>query len=134
MLNHNRHAETRFDIKEVETRIHRAIKTLYAVPDRDARYRQRLKSYWPETFDPLDYPKALMSGRFSPTPKDIDRYLDDLEWLRALDSRDAKIIFGYVGGASFGRMAAWFGRSDETVRRWYRDAMKRLWARANRFA
>ncbi len=84
-----RHALTR---KQVETRVHVAIKTLAKMPDTEA-YLGTPRAAWPpilreysESYNRDAVRRRLANNTdFEPTNSDYDRCLDDLDWCRVLD-------------------------------------------------
>ena len=137
-------ARTRHDDQTLRDRyakcirlVERAILTGAALPDREMGFLKHRKSFWPEfrqlASDAYGYQSAKR-GRFRPTPRDISNFLpvyDWLCWLRAQEGgeRDLKIITAYACGASFGKLAARFGRSDERVRQWHKAALMAISSR-----
>lgn len=105
------------DRQTIETRLHRAIKTLFSVKDPDRRFRAG-RPGWPETFDPNDYATHCIA-RFAPSREDLDRYLDDLDLLKGLPKEDWSVLVSRAFGASYFRMAVNWGRSDEYWRKRY---------------
>jgi len=117
--------------------VERAILTGAALPDREMGFLHHRRSFWPEfrrlASEAYGYQEARR-GRFRPSPRDISNFLpvyDWLCWLRAQPDgeRDLKIITAYAFGASFGKLAARFGRSDERVRQWHRAALAAICGR-----
>jgi hypothetical protein len=118
---------------EVERRILRACKTLRALPDPDRRF-QWVKAAWPEVIrsseDAYGYTDAAMP-RFRPSPRDVSDMLLALSWARCLEWKEFRLIWWRSSEVSFGHMAGRIHRSDETARRWYRDATLKVWLAAN---
>lgn len=121
------------DIVSVERRFLRACKTLRAVPDRERRFQQ-VESCWPEfvreAAEAYGYTEATMP-RFRPTPFDVSDMLDALAWARKLQDNEFKLAWRRSFDLSFGQIGRRMGKSDETVRRYYRDVMVKLWTHAN---
>ncbi|WP_323181239.1 DUF6362 family protein [Kaistia dalseonensis] len=72
--------------------------------------------------------QAARAARFSPEPKDIDHYLDVLAWLSWLGrqndgARNVRIITARAFGTPTWKLAAKFGKHDETIRRWENAAI-----------
>lgn len=114
-------------ITEAEIRILRALMTAMHMRIRSDGWHCVV--YWPDTIqDFMDAYAATHASapRFIPTAQDIDRVLTDMEWFRVLDRRQAELVFHRARGLSFGSMAQIYGRSDETVSRWYRAAIKAI--------
>jgi uncharacterized protein DUF6362 len=118
-------------VSDVERRILRACKTLRALPDREHRF-QVLLNTWPQMEEDeggYGYTEVVMP-RFRPSPADVTDYLTALTWARAVTRNEFRYIWWRSLGYSFGRMGLWVGRSDETARRNYRDALLKIWYRA----
>ena len=120
-------------VSEVERRVLRACKTLRAMPDPDRKF-QWVRAAWPEVIRSMEhaygYTEALMP-RFRPTPADVSDYLVALEWVRPVEWIDFRLIWWRSFDLSFGQMATRIHKTDETARRWYRDAILRAWHAAN---
>jgi hypothetical protein len=121
------------EMPEVERRVIRALKTVRALPDREARF-QRYQNAWPPYIQ--EYIDAYSAEeerfpRFRPTPFDVSDMLTALGWLNVLHKNDKRIVIARSYGVSFNQIASRIGRSDETARRRYRDVMVQLWAEAN---
>lgn len=118
---------------DVERRILRACKTLRALPDPDRRFHW-IRTAWPEVLQSKDdaygYTEAIIP-RFRPTPSDVSDMLPALAWARGMDWKDFRLVWWRSFDISFGHIAARINRSDETARRWYRDATLRIWHEAN---
>ena len=132
----NRRPEAERDhllITEVESRIRRACKTLRAIPDREARFHT-LHNCWPDILqsaeDAYGYTDAI-PPRFRPTPADVSDMLIALAWARAVDKRDFRLVWWRSFDISFKHIGIRIGRSDETARCWYKDAILRIWHEAN---
>jgi hypothetical protein len=131
------------DILEVEDRILLACRTIRALPDRERKYFA-LHNCWPEMAalveEAYGYTEVALP-KFRPSPADVSDCLVALAWARGIPRRAWRLVwwrsFGVdtprgFSGMSFRHMAIRVGRSDETVRRWYRDAILGIWAEANR--
>lgn len=117
---------------EAEDRILRAIKTVFALSDPDAKFLMPPRAAWPETYDPQDYPPESRARFFEPTPEDVDRYLDDLMWLHVLERADAQLVVSRAMGRSFPTIAEQRGSgSREYWRRRYEQVIDRLHRAAN---
>ena len=116
-------------VTEIETRILRACKTIRALPDPEARFFQ-FRSLWPDAPNPPEegygWHEATMP-RFRPTPADVSDCLTALAWARGIPRREWKLIWWRSLGFGFANIAAKIGRSDETARQRYRDAILSLW-------
>ena len=121
------------DMVEVERRITRACKTIRALPDRERKF-QVIHSLWPECIQSVEeaygYNDAVMP-RFRPTPFDVGDVLVALSWARGLEPREWRLIWWRSLNLSFRQIGFRLGRSDETARRYYKDAMIRVWGQAN---
>lgn len=119
-------------ITDVERRVLRACKTIRVLPDRSFEHT---KSAWPDfPSDPdraYGYDEVAMP-RFRPTPFDVSDCLVALEWVRGLEKPEFRLVWWRSFDVSFRQIAARIGRSDETARRRYKDAMVKVWSNANR--
>lgn len=114
--------------------LRRAILTLTRVPDPDRRFlgyqnqrwevvRRYIEAYGYET------PKA---HRFRPTPRDVEIYLDVLKWLNWLEKQtDGKtgveLITARAFGVPYWKLAQKYGKSEDTIRRWYDGAVSTVY-------
>ena len=118
---------------QVERRFLRACKTIRALPDRERRFHV-VESWWPEIVrsaeEAYGYTEATLP-RFRPTPFDVSDVLNALAWARPLDKREFRMVWWRSFDLSFGQIGRRIGRSDETARRRYKDAMLKLWGAAN---
>jgi len=109
--------------------VRRAILTIAALPDREARFHQYRNSMPEPVRDAADsYGYDAPKTRFRPTPRDVDRVLEVLSWLTWLETRndgarDVKIIVARAFGAPWWKLAHRYGRSDDTMRRWEAGAI-----------
>lgn len=128
--------DRKVDILEVERRIIRAMKTLRSLPDRERRFHT-VGSAWPpyaqEAMDAYASVEAI-APRFNPSPFDVSDFLTALSWARHLPKKDWDILWWRSFELSFGVIAEYIGRSDETARRRYRDIMVDVWCSANALA
>ena len=119
---------------DVERRILRACCTIRALPDRDRRFF-KIQSCWPEFVRDVEeaygYDVARVR-RFCPSPADISDCLTALAWARVLHKREWKIIWWRSFGISFRHIGIKIGRSDDTARRRYKDAIIKVWGEAMR--
>ncbi len=124
---------TPVDILDVERRFMRACKTVRALPDRERKFFV-VGSQWPEVVqdaqEAYGYNEAELP-RFRPTPFDVGDMLTALAWARGIDKRDFRLVWWRSFDVSFGQIAKRIGRSDETARRRYKEAVIYLWYRAN---
>lgn len=124
----------REDVAACARLLDRAIRTLRALPDRE-RPRD-LKNGWPDVVrdarDAYGYTEAS-APRFTPTPHDVEIYLDVLGWLTWLEQqndgkRDAKVIVARACGFPWWAIGARFGRDPRTIQRWYDGAVTRVYS------
>ena len=123
-------------IIECEERIMRAMRTLRAMPDKERRFFV-LKSGMPaHVQEQIDAYAAVDARppRFAPTPFDVGDYLTALSWARHLPRNQWRILWWRSFGLSFGQIAAYIGRSDETARRNFKEAIIDAWTAANGYA
>lgn len=118
---------------DVEARLLRAMQTLRALPDRELRFFVVKSGHPSHVQEYIDaYAAAdIKPPRFQPTPADVSDYLRVLSWTRCLDKNAWKLIWWRSFDISFGRISRYIGRSDETARRRYKEAMVDVWAAAN---
>lgn len=121
------------DVREVESRLIRAFRTLRALPDPERRFFQQ-KSAWPEVLQSFEeaygYTDARMP-KFRPTPFDCGDYLTALDWVRELDAPAVRLIVARSFDYSFQQMGDRIGKSSDTAGRYYKDAIRYAWAMAN---
>lgn len=120
---------------EVGNRLMTAMQTLRAVPDRERRFfvpRSSSPDYIRSYIDAYD-PDDDIQPRFQPTPFDVSDYLTALSWVRHLDKHEWKILWWRSFGLSFGVIGKQIGRSDETARMRYENAVTEAWISANKF-
>lgn len=121
-------------VADVERRILRACKTLRALPDKERRF-QALTNKWPDTVrevsEAYGYADEVMP-RFRPTPADVSDCLTALAWARGISKRAFKLIWWRSFGVSFRHIGIRLGRSDETARMRYRDAILGAWYEAKK--
>jgi hypothetical protein len=126
--------ETRVTINEVEERLLRAMKTLRSMPDKERRF-QRYNNGWPEYVqDAIDAYNSVeeVDNRFTPKPFDVSDCIIALSWTRGLEKKAWSLIWWRSFDLSFKQMGDRVGRSDETMRRRYRDAVQEAWFNAFR--
>ncbi len=120
----------------IEVRILTALKTLRALPDPDAKIWRQFDGQsisWPEVVresqEAYGYDEPRQR-RFRPSPRDVSRMLGDLAWLEGLEKPQFRLIWWRSFDLPFSFIAARLGRSDETARRRYRDALMEVTKRA----
>lgn len=121
-------------VSDVEKRVLRACKTIRALPDNEKRF-QILRNNWPAviqaTEDAYGYTETAFP-RFRPSPADVSDCLTALAWMRAIPRREFKLVWWRSFGISFRHIGLRLGRSDETARQRYRDAILGIWYEANK--
>lgn len=118
---------------EVWEKLERAMKTLRALPDRERRFFA-VKSGYPEFI--RDYIDAYgsveaIAPRHQPTPQDVSEYLEVLSWTRHLEKSEWRMLWWRSFGLSFGLIGEYIGRSDETARKRFENALTGVWIAAN---
>lgn len=123
--------------------LRRAILTLDALPDPDARFFAQSNG-WPEIkrevkpsegHYEIDASPTPVRVRFRPTTKDVSNCLPVLEWLswfqrtQNMGKRDTKIIFAHVHGASWRKIGDIHGRDKNTVKRWYEGSITVIYSK-----
>lgn len=116
---------------EVETRVHRAMKTLAVLPDAEASWLVRMG----------DIPRALIDEpgdeaqdrppRFRPTPFDISDYLTALAWVNPLPGPQQRLINYRAFDIPWKTIAERIGQSETTARHRYRAAISNCWCAAS---
>ena len=132
-------AAIRAALAAIEARLHEAIRTLAALPDRERAWLREPRAYWPAPLRDFwhEWSNAVARGGFetmrarapAPTPEAIDRMLPTLSWLAWLDARERKIIWLRAFGVSWWQIGGRFDRSEKTVQRWNERALERVHAR-----
>lgn len=129
LFKHYKPARMPEDENTFEWRILRALKTLRAVPDPDAKVLGQFRGSavcWPDVVreeqEAYGY-EAARARRFRPTPKDISRMLGDLAWLNGIGKQHFKILWLRSLDLPFSIIGLRLNKSDETARRWYREAI-----------
>jgi hypothetical protein len=122
--------------RSVEHRVLRACKTIRAVPDREHRFLagfMGMHSTWKQVIrEFMDaYASADVKVRFRPSPFEVSDCLPALEWCNVLNKNEFRMIWWRsFDNISFGVIAGRIGRSDETARRRYDDAIRKVWWQA----
>ncbi len=117
----------------IEARLLTAMKTIRALPDKEKRFHVVKSASLPYLQEYMDA-YASSDARapvFVPTPQDVSDCLTALSWVRHVDRKLWKIMWLRSFGFSFGLIARYIGRSDETARRWYREGITDAWTAAN---
>lgn len=124
-------------VRDVERRVERACKTVRALPDREARFQRRgqptsVAMDVVQEFMDAYSPENTVKVRFRPTPFDVSDMLTALGWCRALTKKEFRYLWWRsFDEVSFNTIAMRIGRSDETARARYRDALLKVWHVAN---
>jgi len=123
-----------YTLREVERRIDRACKTLRAMPDSEKRFiGLKSQGIWEQVVQEFwSYGSEDVKLKFNPTPADVSDYLTALTWVRGLTRSEFNIIWWRSFDVSFSVIAARIGRSDETARRRYDDAIHKAWGQSLR--
>lgn len=139
--------------KATEALLESAILTISVWPDAEARYLAGLRSSMPEmvmtpgerqsefgidaAIEALREAREVQSkrsARHRPARVEYDRCLDVLDWLTWLRQqnngrRDEAIIKAWAHGVPAWRLAQRYGRSDDTIARWRKEAILAITAR-----
>lgn len=120
------------DRRSVIRRVDRAMKTLRAVPDPERRFQFIHNGWPPYVQEAIDaYGSVESKERFRPTPFDVSDYLTALAWCRKLEKNEWRILWWRSFDLSYGLIAKYIGKSDETVRRRYENIITDVWIAAN---
>lgn len=122
--------------EEVETRLLRAVKTINAIPDKERRFFIQGNGM-PEYVQEYVHAYAadeVKGPRFEPTPSDVDDCLTALSWMQHLEKRYRKVIKARAYGFSYAQIGEKIGRSKQTAKNWYCDALTDVWIAANKTA
>jgi hypothetical protein len=117
----------------IEKRLMTAMKTIRALPDKERAYLTMKGASIPYLREYIDAYNSsdVKVAVFIPRPKDISDCLVALSWVRHVDKKLWKIMWLRSFDLSFGLIARYIGRSDETARRWYREGITDAWVAAN---
>ena len=124
-------------VSEIELRVMRACKTVRSLPDRDVRFLRNVQPTSVQlqiVYEFLDAysPDNVIPIRFRPTPFDVSDMLIALGWCKCLTKQEFRYLWWRsFDNVSFKTVAARIGRSDETARSRYRDALLKVWYVAN---
>ena len=115
--------------------VERAVKTIMALPDPDAKFRRMKSGGWPEMVQNVmeAYGATEAAARFRPSAKDVSNCLPVLDWLTWLKAQQGakqefEVIWAHALGASYVKMAWRFGKNERTVRRWHECGIVRICA------
>lgn len=117
----------------VQERIMTAMKTLRALPDKERRFfivKSSSLDYIHEYIDAYNSVEEVMP-KFRPSPADVSDCLVALSWVRHMDKSQWRILWWRSFELSFGLIGKYIGRSDETARKRFEDAVTDAWAAAN---
>jgi hypothetical protein len=118
---------------EVQERLAVAMKTLRALPDRERRFfvvKSTSPDYVHEYIDAYNSVDEVLP-KFRPTPSDVSDCLVALSWVRHMRKEQWQILWWRSFELSFGVIATYIGRSDETARKRYEEAVTDAWCAAN---
>ena len=118
---------------EAKDRILTAMKTIRALPDKERRFfvvKSSGPEYVQEYIDAYASVEAI-APKFRPTPFDVSDCLNALSWLRHLKKSSWQIVWWRSFDISYGQIAEYIGRSDETARKRFEEAITDAWAAAN---
>jgi len=119
--------------REVEWLVLRACQTIRVLPDPEKRWqgeRTMQPGMWSgivQDFMDAYNSRDAMMPKFSPSPADISACMPVLSWCNYLSKNEFRLIWWRSFDVSFGIIATRIGRSDETARRQYNDAVKKVW-------
>ena len=118
---------------QVRERVITAMKTLRALPDREKRFfivRSSAPDYIQEYIDAYNS-LEIHIPEYRPSPSDVSDCLTALSWVRHLEKRQWQILWWRSFDLSFGTIAEYIGRSDETARKRFDEAITDAWIAAN---
>lgn len=124
-------------VGDVERRIQRACKTVRVLPDKENKFLRRGQPSSAALDVVQDFmdaysPENAVRVRFRPTPFDVSDMLTALGWCRAITKKEFRYLWWRsFDEVSFKTIAMRIGRSDETARARYRDALLKVWHVAN---
>lgn len=118
---------------DVERRIMTAMRTLRALPDKERRFfvvKSSSPDYIHEYIDAYNSVEEVMP-KFRPSPTDVSDCLYALSWVRHMPKNMWQILWWRSFELSYGVIAKYIGRSDETARKRFEEAITDAWAAAN---
>ena len=118
---------------DVHERLMTAMKTLRAIPDREKRFfvvKSTSPDYVHDYIDAYNSVEELMP-KFRPSPANVSDCLVALSWVRHMRKDQWQILWWRSFELSFGLIAQYIGRSDETARKRFEEAVTDAWAAAN---
>lgn len=126
-------SRSRVPRSDIHDRLMTAMKTLRALPDREKRFfvvKSTSPDYVHEYIDAYNSVEELMP-KFRPTPSEVSDCLVALSWIRHMRKDQWQILWWRSFDLSFGLIAKYIGRSDETARKRFEEAITDAWAAAN---
>lgn len=117
----------------VQDRIMTAMQTLRALPDKERRFfivKSNSPDYIHDYIDAYNSVEQVMP-RFRPTPSDVSDCLFALSWVRHMRKDQWLMLWWRSFELSFGVIGKYIGRSDETARKRYEEAVTDAWCAAN---
>lgn len=118
---------------DVQERLMTAMRTLRALPDKERRFfivKSTSPDYIHDYIDAYNSVEQVMP-RFRPTPSDVSDCLVALSWVRHMRKDQWLMLWWRSFELSFGMIGKYIGRSDETARKRYEEAVTDAWAAAN---
>lgn len=124
------------DPVDVADRLHEAIRTLSALPDRERQFLRARLTQWPSLAPTASELFAVLAPRGGegeprpqskpPTTEQVDKMLPTLAWLTWLDRSARQVVLARAHRVSWWKLAARFGVSERSVQRWHSEAMARI--------
>lgn len=118
---------------QVQDRIMTAMQTLRALPDKERRFfivKSSSPDYIHDYIDAYNSVEEVMP-KFRPTPADVSDCLVALSWVRHMEKNQWRLLWWRSFELSFGLIGKYIGRSDETARKRFDDAITDAWCAAN---
>lgn len=118
---------------EVQSRLMTAMRTVRVLPDKEQRFfvvKSSSPDYVREYIDAYNSVDDVMP-KFRPSPADVSDCLIALSWVRHLGKEQWQILWWRSFELSYGIIAKYIGRSDETARKRFEEAVTDAWCAAN---
>lgn len=118
---------------EVQSRLMTAMRTVRVLPDKEQRFfvvKSASPDYVREYIDAYNSVDDVMP-KFRPSPADVSDCLVALSWVRHLGKEQWQILWWRSFELSYGVIAKYIGRSDETARKRFEEAVTDAWCAAN---